>query len=86
MKKLALRTITVIIRPLSNFIFHIRKWLNTEITQGLLYRINQILHGYPITRKESLKRNGEIIMIIIAVIFFIWFALTSDKPLPSPPG
>jgi len=82
MKKLALRTITVIIRPLSNFIFHIRKWLNTEITQGLLYR----LHGYPITRKESLKRNSEIIMIIIAVIFFIWFALTSDKPLPSPPG
>ena len=82
MKKLALRTITVIIRPLSDFIFHIRKWLNTEITQGLLYR----LHGYPIARKESLKRNGEIIMIIIAVIFFIWFALTSDKPLPSPPG
>tara|TARA_B100000029_G_scaffold458865_1_gene488578 strand:- start:68 stop:316 length:249 start_codon:yes stop_codon:yes gene_type:complete len=82
MKKLALLTITVIIRPVSNFIFHIRKWLNTEITQGLLYR----LHGYPITRKESLKRNGEIIMIIIAVIFFIWFALTTDKPLPSPPG
>jgi len=82
MKRLALLTITVIIRPVSNFIFHIRKWLNTEITQGLLYR----LHGYPITRKESLKRNGEIIMIIIAVIFFIWFALTSDKPLPSPPG
>ena len=82
MKRLALLTITVIIRPLSNFIFHIRKWLNTEITQGLLYRF----HGYPITRKESLKRNGEIIMIIIAVIFFIWFALTSDKPLPSPPG
>ncbi len=82
MKRLALLTITVIIRPVSNFIFHIRKWLNTEITQGLLYRF----HGYPITRKESLKRNGEIIMIIIAVIFFIWFALTSDKPLPSPPG
>ena len=56
MKKLALLTITVIIRPVSNFIFHIRKWLNTEITQGLLYR----LHVYPITRKESLKRNGEI--------------------------
>ena len=82
MKRLALLTITVIIRPVSNFIFHIRKWLNTEITQGLLYRF----HGYPITRKEGLKRNGEIIMIIIAVIFFIWFALTSDKPLPSPPG
>ena len=82
MKRLALLTITVIIRPVSNFIFHIRKWLNTEITQGLLYR----LHGYPITRKESLKRNGEIIMIIIAVIFFIWFALISDKPLPGPPG
>ena len=82
MKKLVPFTIAIIIRPVSNFIYRIRKWLNTEITKGLFYR----MHGYPITRKEGLKRNGEIIMIIIVVIFFIWFALTSEKPLPSPPG
>ena len=82
MKKLVPFTIAIIIRPVSNFIYRIRKWLNTEITKGLFYR----MHGHPITRKEGLKRNGEIIMIIIVVIFFIWFALTSEKPLPLPPG
>ena len=78
MKKLVPFTIAIIIRPVSNFIYRIRKWLNTEITKGLFYRMD----GYPITRKEGLKRNGEIIMIIIVVIFFIWFALTSEKLLP----
>ena len=76
MKNLVLRTITVIIRLVFNFIFRIRKWLNTEITQGLLYR----MHGYPITKKEGLRKIGEIIMIIITVIFFFWFFVTNDKP------
>ncbi len=35
MKKLVPFTIAIIIRPVSNFIYRIRKWLNTEITKGL---------------------------------------------------
>ena len=77
-EKLVIRAIAFISKPVFNFIIHIRKWLNTEITNGLIYR----MHGYPIIRKEGLKRNGEIILIIIVVIFFTWLAVTSDKPLP----